>query len=281
LLTGFAQSFVGVTVNNQSQSDNVQRIESDGIYSMFQHQVASPNFTTIPTNIGFDRPKGFGYLSLVVHYASQKDASVLAYLQGLQEFIAGRVSSLGYDILESPWSEEGLYLYPPHSLHCVILYEKKIPPSSFADVKAMDVSYHPWLGADVSQVLPFTIFPRWFFTFGGSQVDATPTVAFSLQIYMQSEVVNLLRREFAGVPKVYLTNSPGYIRGATNLARFMSDKQCPAKVRNFSGIKELFRDLDKTFSVPVSFTVDCLSFVKSDCWLANPNPKIQDYRLGR
>jgi hypothetical protein len=145
----------------------------------------------------------------------------------------------------------------------------------------MDVSYHPWLGADVSQVLPFTIFPRWFFTFGDSQVDATPTVAFSLQIYMQSEVVNSLRRKFIGTPKVYLTNSPGYIRGATNLARFMSDKQCPAKVRNFLGIKELFFDLDRTFRVPVFSTVDRLSFVKSDCWLANPNPKVRDYHLDR
>jgi hypothetical protein len=248
---------------------------------MFQHQVASPNFTTIPTNVGFDRPEGFGFLSLVIHYASQEDASVLACLQELQEFIASRVPSLGYDILESPWSGGGLYLYPPQSLHCVIIYEKKIPPWSFADVKEMDVSNHPWLRADVSQVLPFTIFPRWFFTFDDSRIDAAPTVAFSLQIYMQSEVVNSLRREFIGTPKVYLTNSPGYIRGATNLARFMSDKKCRTQITNLSGIKELFRDLDKTFGVPRSFTVDCLSFVKSDCWLANPNPKVRDYQLGR
>jgi hypothetical protein len=238
-----------------------------------------PNFSTVPSVMAFEFPREFGFLSLVVRYASQKDQAVLSYIQTFQSLVKERVAEMGIEILRTPWDGEGLYLYPPESLHCVLIYEEHHPRLSFARVAEMDLSHHEWLTADLSQLRRFTIVPRWFFTFGNTLNESVATVAFSLQIYVEREVLARVNRSFKGTAKVYETPSKGIVRGATNIARFISSKPCPSAIKGAPEICCLFSDLNSMFEKPREFTVDCLSFVRSDCWLANSNPIVRDYFL--
>jgi hypothetical protein len=238
------------------------------------------NFPTIPSSLEYSVPDDHGYLALSIIYQKQRKSSILDYLIQLQTTIRERIASLGITILDSPWGGQGLYLYPSKTIHCVLLTEVFESQPTFADICSHSLANHPWLNMDISDIAAFEVQPRWLFTFPRKMHPEDPgTCSFTVQIYLEQFVIDQLQPHFGGATKVYQSRNVGLVRGATNLARFMSDRVSPVREVETEKIQRVFEDLHKQFLVPQRFVIDQLSVVKSNSWMSNPNPEVKSYQL--
>lgn len=205
---------------------------------------------------------------------------MLDYLVQLQTIIRERIASLGVTVLDSPRGGQGLYIYPERTLHCVLLNEVFESQPTFADICSRKLDKHSWLYTDVSDISAFEVQPRWLFTFPRKTHPEDPsTRSFSLQVYVEESVVKKLQTRFGGFAKVYPSGSAGLVRGATNLARLMSDHAIPLGTPITKGIRQIFGELHEQFSHPKRFAVDRLSLVISDSWMSNDSPEVKSYHL--